>query len=266
MSRYRVQDGGRWNDGFTVTDTQTNRTTQIDFGFVGNDTTNSTTWDFAPLGEMREVEGNDFNQFRRQLHQDDQFVERQVMMNRRHEIYHTASETAGTTSNGLHMFSGTFTDPVDGQKFWLSSDLRYGRNKPPFFARLEYYLPRFKVLRQIKKKLIQINHILKLNRSPEDILREDAERNSKKLLKEWLSDKEYNDLMKLGEMEIYNDDEIYIVKRNPSATVKVKKNGKEEEFCLITEKMGYAMGDVLLTKIMMLKTNPENFKKVAIKR
>jgi len=266
LSRWRVQDGGSFNDGFTVTDMQTNTTTQIDYGFVGTDTNASTTWDFAPLCEMREVEGNNFNQFRTQLHQDDQFVERQVMMNRRHAIYQTRSETAGTISNGLHMYSGTFTDPVDGQKFWLSSDVRYGRNKPPLSARIGYHIPTQKIKWPLLRAKHKINKVLKLNRSPEEILREHAERKSKQLLKQWLSEKEYNDLMQLGEMEIYNDDEIYIVRKSPGATVTVKKNGKQDEFCLITEKLGYAMGDILLTKIMMLKTDPEHFKKVAIKR
>ena len=104
MSRYRVQDGGSWSGGFTVADLQTGTTTQIDYGFGGADTTASTTWDFAPLCEMSEIEGNQFDQFRRRLHQDDQFVERQVMMNRRHAIYQRASETAGTQSNSsLHV-------------------------------------------------------------------------------------------------------------------------------------------------------------------
>lgn len=268
LSRWRIQDGGSWRDGFTVTDVTSGATTNIDYAFLGTNTTSSATWDFAPLGEMQEVDWQQFSEFRQRLHQDDNFVSQQVMMNRRQRIWHDQTMGSGTTFAGLHHVWRECLDTTDGQRFWITSDVRYGRNVPPMLARLHYRIdPLFRQIRWATRRYKErINKILKLNRSPEEILAEAAQRKSEQLLREWLSEKEYHTLMKLGELEIYNDDEIYIIKKNPQATVTVKKDGKEDEFCLITKEMGYCAGDVLLTKIMMLKTDPENFKKQAIKR
>jgi len=275
QSRYRIQDeGGHFKDGFNIFDKQTNQKHQIDFAFCGKDTNQSATWDFAPLGEMREVDGGGFNNFRTKLHQDDRFVEQQLMMNRREHIFHQAGTNKGVTDNGLHMFGGRFNDPITNSQFRMTSDVRFGKDLPPLLQRLEYNInPIFKpLIRKTISTKLWINKYLKLNRSPDDILKEFAENKSRKLLKSWLTEKEYDSLMNLGEMEIYNDDEIYIVKKNPHDVVKVKKNNGrgdcqlQEEFCIIPQEYGYASGDVLLTKVMMIKTNPENFKQVAIRR
>ncbi len=274
-SRFRVQDqGGSFKDGFDVFDTITKQKHKIDFAFAGDDNNRCTTWDFAPLGEMQEVDGGGFDRFRTRLHRDDRFVAQQVMMNRREQIFHEAGKGKGVTSSGLHMFGGRFKDQITHSDFFMTSDVRYGRENAPFLIRLEYQVsPFFKpIVRKIDATKRKINQYLKLNRSPDEILSEYADRKSKQLLKSWLSEKEYDSLMNLGEMEIYNDDEIFIVKKNPHATVKVKKNNGRgdcqlvEEFCVIPVKFGYAAGDILLSKIMMIKTDPENFKKVAIRR
>lgn len=269
QSRYRVQDeGGNFKDGFDIYDTQTQKRHKIDFAFCGNDVNQCATWDFAPLGEMQEVDGNGFNSFRTRLHQDDRFIEQQLMMNRRESIFHKAGINKGVTDNGLHMFGGKFRDPQTQSNFFMTSDVRYGKDPPPLLQRMEYQIiPIFKpLIRKTYNTTRWINKYLKLNRSPDDILREYAEKKSKHLLKSWLTEKEYDSLMNLGEMEIYNDDEIYIIKKNPHDTVVVKKGNQKEEFCIIPKNFGYASGDILLTKIMMIKTNPQNFKKVAIKR
>lgn len=268
-SRYQIFDeGGHFKDGFDIYDRQTQQRHKIDFAFCGNDTRQCATWDFAPLCEMREVDGNGFNAFRTRLHQDDNFVERQLMMNRREDIFHRAGQNKGVTDNGLHMFGGQFRDPITQTDFFMTSDVRYGKELPPLLQRIEYRInPIFKPLvRKTHNTTRWINKYLKLNRSPEEILKVYAEKRSKELLKSWLTEKEYESLMNLGEMEIYNDDEIYIVKKNPHETVVVKKGDQKEEFCIIPKEYGYAGGDVLLTKIMMIKTDPQNFKKVAIKR
>lgn len=274
-SRFSVQDqGGSFKDGFDIVDLKTKQKHKIDFAFAGDDNNSCTTWDFAPLGEMQEVDGGGYNRFRTRLHQDDRFVAQQLMMNRREDIFHQAGKKKGVTSSGLHMFGGQFRDPQTDSNFFMTSDVRYGRESPPLFVRLEYHVsPIFKpFVRKIETTKIKINKYLKLNRTPDEILSEFAERKSKKLLKSWLSEKEYDSLMNLGQMEIYNDDEIFIVKKNPNETVTVKKNNGrgdcqlKQEFCIIPDKYGYASGDVLLSKIMMIKTDPEKFKQVAILR
>jgi len=268
-SRFQIFDeGGHFKDGFDVYDRQTKQRHKIDFAFCGNDENQCATWDFAPLCEMREVDGIGFNSFRTRLHQDDLFVEQQLRMNRRENIFHQAGIGKGVTDNGLHMFGGQFQDPITKTNFFMTSDVRYGKDPPPLLQRLEYQInPIFKpLIRKTYSTTRWINKYLKLNRSPDEILREFAEKKSKTLLKSWLTEKEYDSLMTLGKMEIYNDDEIFIVKKNPHDTVLVKKGDKKEEFCIIPKNFGYASGDILLTKVMMIKTDPSNFKKVAIKR
>jgi len=128
-----------------------------------------------------------------------------------------------------------------------------------------YILRRFH--QKIKWKARSINKHLKLNRSGEEIQREYANKKSMKLLERWLEEDEFNKLMERGELEIFAGDVVYIVKKNPGATViKKTKDGKEKHFCVITKEMGYAAGDVLLTKILLLKTDPKRFEEIAIQR
>lgn len=83
-----------------------------------------------------------------------------------------------------------------------------------------------------------------------------------RLLKSWLSDAEYNYLMEDGQLEIPSkseEDVIYIVKKQANAKVKKLKKGKPVcELCL-TVGDGVPDGDVLLSKILMIKTDEEKF-------
>ncbi len=93
------------------------------------------------------------------------------------------------------------------------------------------------------------------------------ESKSFELLKEWLSPNEYRDLMDDGLVKITTGDETYTIKKTPNETVLVTNNKTKYtvgDYCLVHEDGGYATGDVLLTKIMMIKTDPENFKRIAI--
>jgi len=94
-----------------------------------------------------------------------------------------------------------------------------------------------------------------------------ANKKSMELLKEWLSEAEYNYLMERGELEIpsqIHDDEIYIIKKAAYEKVIKKKAGKTvSKHCLIT-KGHFPDGDVLLTKILLLKTNEKEFLEKAI--
>ena len=179
MSIYRVQDNaGSFRDSFTITDTTTGTSTDLDYAFVGTNTDQCATWDFAPLCEMQEIEAGEFNNFRKRLHQDDEFVEQQIMMNRRQDIFHTAGTGVGTTLHSLHHFAGQFNDSVTDTTFTMTSDLRYGRNLPPLGVRILYYIPSLRPIIRLASKIMKP---LKLNRSDNDIIREHAERKTKKL-------------------------------------------------------------------------------------
>jgi len=96
----------------------------------------------------------------------------------------------------------------------------------------------------------------------------EAKRKSEKLLKSWLTKAEYDALINKGEVEIPSkeDDVIFIVKRDPNEMVDVKRKGKfSHKLCAVAEDMDYPVGDQLLSKIVLLKTDEKKFKKIAIK-
>jgi hypothetical protein len=103
--------------------------------------------------------------------------------------------------------------------------------------------------------------------SPEqEKLRKQAEDKSMQLLKSWLSESEYNYLME-GDLELpsqYEKDTIYIINKDPTKRIGIKKAGKvvEKSLCIHTD-YAYATGDQLLANIMLLKSNEKEFLKIA---
>lgn len=94
-----------------------------------------------------------------------------------------------------------------------------------------------------------------------------AHKRSLKLLKQWLSPEEYNYLMEEGQLELpsqYEKDTIYIVDKNPMKRIGIKKEGKivEKSLC-IHPSHSYADGDVLLSNILLLKTDEKKFLEIA---
>ena len=271
-SRFLVRDRDQFSGGFDVTDTTSGTTTTLQYNYTGTTTAGTaTTWDFAPLCEQEEVDQQGFNNFRTQLHQDDNFVEGQIRWNNRLEQYHQHSQGNGWTSSGLHNFTWSSSDTTGS--YWITSDVGYWHNREPTFMnrliyQLEYVIPHQTILKTDKliRPLRKLSKWLNLNPTAEDHQRRLAEESSIELLKGWLKPKEFKALMDLGELEIHAEDVVYIVKKNPHEEIIRKKDGKEEKFCIIPTKMGWATGDILLSKILMLKTDPAEMERVAIKR
>ena len=96
-----------------------------------------------------------------------------------------------------------------------------------------------------------------------------AKRKSEKLLRQMLSKKEYDSLKLHGELEIpstMEEEVIFIVKKDPNAMVDVKKNGKySHKICAVAEDLEMPVGDQLLSKVLLLKTDEKSFREVAIK-
>ena len=96
-----------------------------------------------------------------------------------------------------------------------------------------------------------------------------AKRKSEKLLKQFLSPKEYNSLKLHGELAIpskMDSDVIFIVKKDPNQMVDVKKNGNySHKLCAVAEDLEMPVGDQLLSKVMLIKTDEKRFREVAIK-
>lgn len=96
-----------------------------------------------------------------------------------------------------------------------------------------------------------------------------AKEKSEKLLRDWLSPAEYEGLKNKGEIEIpsqEDEDVIFIVKRDPNQMVDIKKKGiYSHKLCAVAEDLDYPVGDQLLSKIALIKTNEKQFKEIAIR-
>lgn len=96
-----------------------------------------------------------------------------------------------------------------------------------------------------------------------------AKRRSEKLVKQFLSKKEYDSLRLHGEIEIpskMDDEVIFIVKKDPNQMVDVKKKGNySHKLCAVAEDFEMPVGDQLLSKVMLLKTDEKKFREVAIR-
>lgn len=108
-------------------------------------------------------------------------------------------------------------------------------------------------------------HVEQARRQREQQL--EARARSMELLMSWLTAKEYKALIETGELEIRSPEEantVFIVKKDPQAKVVVKQNNQPKEMlCVMPSGFSFADGDVLLSKIMMLKTDPQHFIKLA---
>ena len=265
--RFRIADN-QWGDGFNVTDTTAGTTTQLSYNYVNTTSSGSfrsweasthggvDTWNFAPLCEQREVDPQGFNTFRQRLHTNDQFVEDQLREQGRLQL-----KQRGPPRNLSLM--GRIRRRVYDRRFRLERG---------DFVREEFEL--LDIYPNILERLImssswkaEVAQTRKENKVRLEIKRR-AHAKSLKLLKAWLTPNEYRDLMDDGVLKIQSGDETFHIKKSPGDTVKVvdKQGRTRGNFCLITEEMGYALGDVLLTKIMMIKTDPNNFKRIAINR
>lgn len=261
-----VQDNDDHWDGFTATSTSTGQRFQIRYNWTGTTGTNTaTTWDFAPLCEQREVEPDNYEQFRDRLHTDDSFVGRQVLWNQRLDRFHQRGHGNGWQQHGLHMYTASGTDTAG--TWWISSDVDYWHNKEPTRRnRIEYQLKVIipHMIGVKTKKVFKSYRKIKKWWKSREMLK--AEKKSMELMEKWLEPHEIKGLMERGELEIFFEDVTYIVKKNPHETVTRVKDGKKSEFCIIPSKQGYASGDVLLSKILLIKTNPKRFEEIAIKR
>ena len=276
---------------FQIEDTKTNQKQIIDFKWVGKNMKKTGTWDYAPLTEMQELGIDSFNEFRLKLHQDDDFAEQQIIMNRRHNIwwekhkteklkyekstnYHTHNRSVRIRqAKEIHTRFNNYLmkcKDIDGTSFLFSANLS---DKDRTYQDWVVDLGVYKVLQYFNERMdyynslkFRLNLKLKLNLSCEEIQMIKAHKKSENLIREWLSEDELRWLVYQDELKITYEDEIFIVRKDPNALVESIKNGKTEKYCVIAKDSGVATGDVLLTKIMLLKTNPALFKKIARQR
>lgn len=291
--RFEIQDNEGWN--FNVTDTTTGTTTQLNYFYVNqtsssnfrtwtNDTAGADTWNYAPISEMSEVDNRRFGQLRERLHQDDDFVAEQLREQARLVTDPTAFELGPDhltprqrrlRREGMRrrmrrtarMRNWIRTQRLHAVAHQAEAQFRLERADFEGIEVVDLYptlMERFTLSSQFKAEIAQKRQELKAKQ----LQKERAKAKSLELLQKWLTPNEYKDLMDDGVLKLQSGDETFEIKRNPGATVKVvdKKGRTRGNFCLISKEMGYAMGDLLLMKIMMIKTEPNNFKKIAINR
>jgi len=170
------------------------------------------------------------------------------------EPFHNTDTTAGTFATQRYRFQ---TSPSTAD-FRISSTDRFN-----FSGGFSDYGSLKNALMQIFKKVPK-----DLAKSADDKLLVKAKEKSEKLLKSWLSPKEYQGLMNKGSIEIPSKelDVIFIVKKDPNEMVDVIKRGSySHKLCLVADNIDMPVGDQLLSKIALLKTNEKQFKEIAIR-
>ena len=287
--KYQILENvNRFND-FEIVDINTNQKQRIRFKWCGTNMKQSGTWDYAPLFEMAEIGVDSFNEFRLKLHQDDKYAEQQLIMNRRHDIWWEKHKTekvkyeVSTTYTPHNLavrirrpvqFKARFNNylmkckDIDGTKYLFSATLT--DKEVMTYQEWAVNLGVYKILQKYDELISSFNSFtykLGLNRTSEQVQMLKAHKKSVKLLRKWLSEDEFRWLVHQDELKVEHEDEIYIIKKDPHSFVEVVKSDKtKEEYCLIPKDSGVAVGDALLSKIMMIKTNPKLFKQVAQKR
>lgn len=284
--RYDITDSDKSIPEYTITDSKTLESIVIHFAWVGKDMNKTGTWDYYPLFEMEEINKKEFNDFRLRLHQDDDFAGQQLIMNRRHDIWwdlhkeqrvYAKKPRRGTTGHTtLHTRYNSNTlkcKDIDGKKFLFSGNLEDQKileTHPEWLieSRVWRILTEYrKAKKHTSSLLARFLWRMKINISAEDHERFKSHTKSLKLLKEWVSEDELRWLCHQGELSIKHGDETYIIKKDAYSTVKVVDgNNNVKQYCMVLKESGATIPDILLSKILMIKTNPKKFKETAILR
>ena len=192
--------------------------------------------------------------------------------------YYTYNTSTSNNSGTWYTLNQTFTpightEPVHTEQVWRfdpSDSWHYGELEGTYRIigeSNEEYKDRIDNLHAEQRERFEKLRLEREKELKEERLKfQKAQEKSIKLLKDWLSPSEYNYLMEKGELEIpsqINEDEIWIVKREPTARVMRKKKGKLiTEHCILPS-INVPDGDILLSKIVLLKTNEEQFTKIS---
>jgi len=166
----------------------------------------------------------------------------------------TAASSAFDLTSGISSSQRMTAIATEGSATFRVSDFNFGGG----VLGLKHAL--MQIFKQVPKDLIKSDDDKKL------VI---AKEKSEKLLKSWLSPKEYQGLLNKGQLEIpsvIDEDTIFIIKRDPNEMVQVKKKGEySHRLCAIAEDLEMPVGDQLLSKLLLLKTDEQRFKEIAIK-
>ena len=165
------------------------------------------------------------------------------------------SSTDNSTARSRFRFNGTSSQLQAEFNTWTTTSWTLGAVGKVRHALMQIFEEPSK---EIKKEMSKKEKIL---------LR--AKRRSEKLLRQMLSKKEYDSLKLHGELEIpskMEEEVIFIVKKDPNAMVDVKRKGTySHKLCAVSEDLEMPVGDQLLSKVLLLKTDEKKFREVAIR-
>jgi len=176
-----------------------------------------------------------------------------------------SSGTDNSTAHRRFYFNGTSDQLQNAFTTWTTDTLATGR--------ITFGGSIFGKLGKVRHALMQIfeepTKEIKKEMTKKDKVLLRAKRKSEKLLRQMLSKKEYDSLKLHGELEIpssVEEEVIFIVKKDPNAMVDVKRNGTySHKLCAVAEDLEMPVGDQLLSKVLLLKTDEKKFREVAIR-
>jgi hypothetical protein len=260
FSNQRYRFNGRYVSDTQACTNSAGASSNIEYAWFGSNTRNTGTWDYAPVSELQEVEPERFDRWLYRINNDQSYAAQQITMNERQRVWHSEATTAGTVIDNLKWY--TYSTGING--WTLTSDFnRLQQTRPLWHQSQLCYFVRFNLFKNVKnpiQTLKNLRHILQVRR---------AEKKSWQLVREWLSEEEFAELMSKGEMEVQSKEDretIYIIKRDPLARVLVKKNDKViEQRCLIPKEYDCPSGDGFLSKLMLLKTDEKKFMQIAVR-
>lgn len=201
--------------------------------------------DFAPLGEWIEVNKNQVQMWLKKMAKDPSYLRQQVLANIRHDIIYE-----------LETDIQTHWEPL----YPAVQDIKAGRA----VTHVNELLESLGKLTDDETRLIVDEWktaIGTMRRERKDMIK--AQETSLRLLKKWLTVEEWKQIRDNGEMAIPSKRDantIYIVKKDVKQMVEVFKDKKyQHKLCLHLKDHQLPVGDQLLAKIILLKTDEERF-------
>jgi len=228
------------------------------------------TGHFAPLDEAQECDETNYNDWHERFNAEPEFARNQYQLQTRME-WMTSTTTGSDLNEQLCFTPGTTGGNTFSQQTFTQFNPMPEWQQPETITwgpDLSYKEPVIDIKLRTLFSKIPKRLIKKMTEFERERFK--AKQRSERLLKMWLSPKEYQGLKYEGYLQIpdsKNRDLLYIVKQAPHQMVEVKENGKlKERLCVVAkmEDRELPIGDQLLQKILLLKSNPKQFKEIAV--
>lgn len=205
--------------------------------------------DFAPLGEWIEVNKKQVKAWLKNMVKDPAYLRQQVLANIRHDILIELGTDINTHWHNMYpAVQDLKGDKIIGYVNKLIESLGKLTDEETALM-LDEWKTAIGAIRRERKDMIK------------------AHETSLKLLKKWLTTEEWKQIRENGQMAIpskLDKNTIYIVKKDAKQMVEIFHGSKySHKLCLHVSDQTLPVGDQLLAKILLLKTDEETFLKTA---